>query len=207
MYIKIHLNNKPLFLCDEIEAALQSYIHREDTVFIDELNTHTIKAMFHEIQQTKVNSVVFYHADLNMLKEKIFKKFTVIKAAGGFIKNEKGELLLIYRRKKWDLPKGKLDKNETAEAAAIREVQEETGINNLKSISYLTTTWHTYIEGSHNILKETQWFRMNASGKQEIIPQTEEDIEKIVWVKKDELPHYLKNSYPSIEDVFKSALA
>jgi len=203
MFIKIYFNNKPLFLCDSVDETIQPYIHHDDAVFIDELNTHTIKSMIHEMEQEKVHAGVFFHPDLEELKKAFYKKFTIIIAAGGVIQNEKKEILLIYRRGKWDLPKGKLDAGETLEECAVREVAEETGLQQIKLISPFTITYHTYHEGSRFILKESHWFKMKVKGEQQLIPQTEEDIHEIKWVKAGELVEYMTNSFPSVADVLQ----
>ena len=207
MYIKIYFNNKPLFLCDAVDETIQPYVHHDDAVFIDELNSHTVKSMIHEMEQLKIHAGVFYHLSLDELKKAFFKKFTFIRAAGGLVINEKKEILLIFRRGKWDLPKGKLDKGETLEECAVREVKEETGLIKPKLISPLTITYHTYHEGARFILKESHWYNMKVSGQQKLIPQTTEDISDIKWVKADELSPYLKNSYPAIADVLALFLA
>jgi 8-oxo-dGTP pyrophosphatase MutT (NUDIX family) len=201
MYIKIYFDNKPLFLCDEVDADLQPYIHHDDAIFIDELNLHTVKSMIHEMQESSVHAGVFFHPDLNELKQSFLKKFTLIKAAGGFVLNENEQVLMMFRRGKWDLPKGKLDKNESAEQAAIRETEEETGLKNITLIAPLVTTYHTYHEGTRYVLKESQWFRMKVNGEQKLIPQTSEQITKLEWVGKDALNEYRKNAFPSVIDV------
>ena len=83
MYIKIYFDDKPLFLCDSVDATLQPYIHHDDAVFIDELNLHTVKSMIHEMQEPSVHAGVFFHTDLNELKTTFFKKFTLIQAGKG----------------------------------------------------------------------------------------------------------------------------
>ena len=203
MYIKIYFNDKPLFLCDAVDATIQPYIHHDDAVFIDELNLHTVKAMIHEMQVPKVHAGVFYHDDLEVLKKAFFKKFTVVLAAGGLVENENKELLLIFRRGRWDLPKGKTDKGEKLEACALREVEEETGLTRIKLSSPLMLTHHVYHEGARFILKESHWYRMKVSGEQTPEPQTEEDITELKWVKPADLEKYYKNSFPSVVDVLK----
>jgi 8-oxo-dGTP pyrophosphatase MutT (NUDIX family) len=203
MYIKIYFSDKPLFLCDAVDETIQPYVHHDDAIFIDELNTHTVKSMIHEMEQLKIHAGVFYHSSLDELKKAFFKKFTLIQAAGGLVVNEKKEILLIFRRGKWDLPKGKLDKGETLEECAVREVEEETGLTKIKLVSPLTISYHTYHEGTKSILKESHWYNMKVSGEQKLIPQTTEDILEIKWVKPDELSPYLKNSYPAIADVLQ----
>ena len=201
MFIKIYFDDKPLFLCDNVDATLQPYIHHDDAVFIDELNLHTVKSMIHEMQDPSVHAGVFFHKDLKELKDAFFKKFTLIKAAGGFVLNENNEVLLMFRRGKWDLPKGKMDKKETFEECAIRETEEETGLKNIKLLSPLITSYHTYHEGSKYVLKETKWFTMKVSGEQKLIPQAAEQISKLEWVGKNDLKEYLQNSFPSVNDV------
>ena len=204
MYIKIYFNDKPLFLCDDLDATLQPYIHHDDTVFIDELNLHTIKSMIHEMQVPSIHAGVFFHDDLEKLKTAFFKKFTAVKAGGGFVLNEKREVLMMFRRGKWDLPKGKMDKNETFEQCAVRETMEETGLKNIKLAGPLITTYHTYHEGTRFVLKETRWFVMNTNGDQKLVPQAEEQITKLEWVDKNQLDKYLPDTFPSVKDVLKS---
>ena len=204
MYIKIFFNDKPLFLCNDVNAELQPYVHHDDTVFIDELNLHTVKSMIHEMQEASIHAGVFFHKDLDELKTMFFKKFTPVKAAGGFVLNENKEVLMMFRRGKWDLPKGKMDKKETFEECAIRETEEETGLKNITLISPLITTYHTYHEGTRYILKETKWFRMKVNGKQNLIPQAEEQITKLEWVEKNNLKNYVQNSFPSVKDVLQA---
>ena len=207
MYIKIYFDDKPLFLCDNVDAILQPYIHHDDAVFIDELNLHTVKSMIHEMQKTSVHAGVFFHKDLKELKDAFFKKFTLVKAAGGFVLNENNEVLIMFRRGKWDLPKGKMDKNETFEECAIRETEEETGLQNIKLIAPLITTYHTYHEGSKYVLKETRWFTMKVSSKQKLLPQAAEQITKLEWVGKNDLKKYLQNSFPSMNDVLEAGFS
>ena len=110
-------------------------------------------------------------------------------AGGGVVVNEKNQVLFIYRRKKWDLPKGKLDPGEDIKACAIREVMEETGIRNLTIGKLIIVTTHSYEEKGLNMQKETHWFEMKASTIDNSIltPQLEEEIEKIEWVSLENL--------------------
>ena len=206
MFIKIYFNNKPLFLCDAIDGDIQAFVHHDDAVFIDELNIHTIKAMIHEMQQPKVHAGIFFHKNIDELKKRFFAKFIIVPAAGGVVRNEKNEILMIYRRGKWDLPKGKLDKKESIEECAVREVKEETGLKDLKLLSLLTVTYHTYQEGTRLMLKESHWFTMKAKSKQLLLPQIEENIDIVRWAPQEEILVYLLNSYPSVTDVLQTAM-
>jgi 8-oxo-dGTP pyrophosphatase MutT (NUDIX family) len=203
MVIKIFFDNKPLFLCDNIDETIEPYIHHDDAVFIDELDLHTVKSMIHEMQEPEVHAGVFFHPDLNELKKAFWKKFTIIKAAGGLVQNEEKKMLIIFRRGKWDLPKGKIDDGETLEQCAVREVEEETGLTKIELLSPLLTTYHTYHEGSKFILKESYWYNMKVSGKQNLQPQTEEDILEIKWVTTKEAEKLFPECFPSVIDVIK----
>ena len=129
-----------------------------------------------------------------------------IMAGGGVVVNEKNQVLFIYRRKKWDLPKGKLDPGEDIKACAIREVMEETGIRDLTIGNLIIVTTHSYEENGLNMQKETHWFEMKASTVDNPIltPQLEEDIEKIGWVSLENLEEYLLETYTTIQQVLNS---
>ncbi|MCY7420728.1 MAG: NUDIX domain-containing protein [Chitinophagaceae bacterium] len=126
-----------------------------------------------------------------------------ILAAGGIVENEEKEILMIFRRGKWDLPKGKLDEGETIEECAVREVEEETGLRSIQQGELIDVTLHTYFEKGNEIEKETYWYAMKVEGDQKLVAQSEEDIEDIRWVKETELPTYLNNSYPNIVDIIE----
>lgn len=130
------------------------------------------------------------------------KKKTIV-AAGGLVTNDRSELLLIYRRGFWDLPKGKLDKGETIEACAVREVEEETGLTNVQLLKPVGITYHEYFDEwkQCDVVKETHWFAMYATGNQPLVPQQEEDIKDIRWVAQQDMPQYLQNTYINIADI------
>lgn len=201
MHIKIYFQNKPLFLCDDIDEEIAPYVHHDDAVFVDEFSTPAINSMLHEMRLPKIHAGILYHTNLENLKKAVWKKFSVILAAGGAVLNQQKDILLIYRRGKWDLPKGKLDKKESLEVCAVREVKEETGLKEVRLIESLLTTYHTYDESGKHILKESHWYLMHADSRQPLQPQTEEQITEIKWVKQTDLATYLKNSYPMIKDI------
>ncbi len=136
----------------------------------------------------------------------LVKGFTIIEAAGGTV--FQGERLLVIKRLgKWDLPKGKIETGELPEHAAIREVQEETGISQLKIIKRLPDTWHIYkspYQKNENnwILKKTYWYQMDYSGNEKLVPQTAEDIVEVIWVPINELKRIKKNTYASLLQIF-----
>ena len=133
-----------------------------------------------------------------------------LKAGGGLVKNEKGELLMIYRRGKWDLPKGKLDKGENIKDCAVREVKEETGLTLVEPGELLEISYHEYFDHhiKEEVIKETHWFAMTASADQPLTPQTEEDITAIRWVTGNDLEACLQDSYENVVDLItKSGMA
>lgn len=203
MPLKIYIRNKPLFLCSVLNDGLNTLIHRPDYIFMDELSNLAIKTMLKELALPEMSGGILYHSDLAALKKAVFHKFEVIQAGGGLVLNENKDVLMMFRRGFWDLPKGKLDEGETLENCALREVQEETGLRTLQLIKALTATYHTYEQGTHHILKESHWFLMEATSSETLIPQTEEDITEIKWVPQSELPQYKENTYPSIMEVLQ----
>ncbi|MBI9054168.1 MAG: NUDIX domain-containing protein [Bacteroidales bacterium] len=140
-------------------------------------------------------------------EESTFKEYsgfyTVIEAAGGAVINKNNEILFIFRRNKWDLPKGKIEKNESSEIAAIREVEEECGITNLKIVRPLEITYHTYPLNNKIILKPTYWYEMQYLGAESPKPQFEEDITEACWLPQNEFSKVYKNTFPSIINVLK----
>lgn len=126
-------------------------------------------------------------------------------AAGGLVQNESKELLMIFRRGKWDLPKGKLDKGESIEACALREVKEETGLTNVEIIELAGKTVHEYTDEYSNreVTKETYWYKMYALENQLLIPQKEEGIEAIEWVDEKNIQEKLKNSFINIIEIIE----
>jgi 8-oxo-dGTP pyrophosphatase MutT (NUDIX family) len=151
---------------------------------------------------TRIENLYIFHTDIDELRDVFRKCFILIDAAGGLVRNSKGEFLLIYRRGRWDLPKGKLSKNESYDHAAVREVEEECGISGVKIISPLISTYHTYSYKNGVALKKTVWYEMDYHGDGKLNPQTEEDITEVKWIPAAHLGPYLENCFPAVQDVF-----
>ena len=130
--------------------------------------------------------------------------FEIVEAAGGRVKNKKGEVLFIHRLGKWDLPKGKIELGEDQGTAAIREVEEECGISQLSIQEQLSTSYHIYQLKGRLILKPTYWFDMTCDDDSELIPQLEEDIEKAVWVNENDLSEQMANTYESLKEIISN---
>jgi 8-oxo-dGTP pyrophosphatase MutT (NUDIX family) len=201
MYIKIYFNDKPLFLCDAMTPEIAGYAHHDDAVLIDEFSHPAVNSMIHEMRQAKVHAGIFIHSDLEELRKAVWKKFLLVKAGGGLVRNGDGKYLFIFRRGIWDLPKGKLDPGETIEQCAVREVGEETGLRVVQLEAPLLVTYHTYDENGKHILKASHWFRMTASDMAGLKPQQEEQITELRWVGGEAMQVLLRNTFPSIRDV------
>ncbi len=149
----------------------------------------------------KFDSVVVYFDDLQKLIDDFESLYKIIEAAGGIVFNDQNEILVIYRLDHWDLPKGKIDPGESRESAALREVKEETGIENLELTVPITLTRHTYKNDNGNrILKLTHWFSMKTRDKH-LVPQTEENIEIAEWIGLKRFFSENRKAYKSILDV------
>lgn len=135
----------------------------------------------------------------------IASSYRQIQAAGGVVSNGGGRYLLIHRRGKWDFPKGKIEYGETPPEAALREVEEETGVKPLTLIRELPSTFHIYREKGVAFLKRTFWFEMQTSCKDTPVPQTEEEISGAEWIPGKEVVRFLENSYPSLKELWEKA--
>lgn len=139
--------------------------------------------------------------DLEKLWKNFKKHYDFIEAAGGVVFNKKRQLLAIFRLGKWDLPKGKMEKGESKEESALREVQEECGVSGLKIVKELAPVYHTYKMKGRRCLKVTYWFEMTTSFSGELRPQLEEDISQVKWV--SEVNEILENTYPSLMEMLQ----
>ena len=131
------------------------------------------------------------------------ENYKMIYASGGVVFNN-NKLLMIYRNGFWDLPKGKMEINESEIECAVREVEEECGIDKLSVIKFLKYTYHTYVEDDQAILKKTSWYLMLSNSKKKLTPQKSEGISKVIWVSKNEIPSKLDNSFENIKDLLNN---
>lgn len=139
--------------------------------------------------------------DAKAYLKSVAKSVLLIRAAGGLVKNEYDEYLFIYRNNKWDLPKGKIEKQEGTKEAAVREVEEECGIKVSKLEERICKTYHSYIYKGDVVLKKTYWFNMRSKGQNNLKPQKEEGITDVRWFKKGDISPIVENTFPSIMDV------
>jgi hypothetical protein len=168
---KVFVNDKPLFLTNEIQKETDFQLFLLESV--------DIKELIIKIFKNKVDKAFLYHPDEKEMMKKLKSKIPGEKAGGGLVYNDKNEVLFIFRNKKWDLPKGGIEKGEEIEDTAIREVEEETGVKGLKIIRKLSKTYHIFKRSGRYKLKITHWFEMRTSFNEKLIGQVEEGIEKV----------------------------
>lgn len=199
---KVFLRDKVINFVDagSVPADTQSVLTdpplRDIQQILAGIDTNTSETDFYFVAEDPEN--LFIH---------FYTRMRIMAAAGGVVVNENNEVLFIYRRGRWDLPKGKIDGDETEEQAAIREVIEETGLQQVSLGQRLSSTYHVYTIGKEWILKETHWFIMNAPGNSTLLPQAEEGITEIKWVAPRDLDAMSKLVYRSLEDVVSDAAA
>ena len=201
---RIYFGNKPFYISNVLTPDMQQLTDAGCTLVINQPTDSCVQSCIHDLDKTDADAAIILSSKPDYYFQLLQSKFQTITAGGGLVKNENGEYLFIFRRGKWDLPKGKLDEGETIEACALREVQEETGLQHVQLMAPLITTWHTYHERGQFLLKESVWYRMEASTAEALVPQTEEDIQTLQWVAPQDIPALLDNTFPSIVDVLKA---
>jgi 8-oxo-dGTP pyrophosphatase MutT (NUDIX family) len=139
------------------------------------------------------------------LQEELYDLYKPVDAGGGVVKNESGHVLMIYRRGKWDLPKGKLDDGEDIADCAIREVSEETGLQKITLGREICHTYHVYSQNKKNLLKCTTWYHMTGSSTELLVPQKEENILEARWIASADLSPIVYKSYDAIREVLELA--
>lgn len=150
---------------------------------------------------TNLFSLYLTVKDYDSIKDFLRQRFKVVKAAGGLVR-KKEKFLMIYRMKKWDLPKGKIEKGEKNRKAAAREVEEECNVT-VKVDGKICTTWHTYTMNKRAMIKKTKWYSMDVVDDSKMRPDPSEDIEETRWMNGKEVYHALEHSYKSIAYVFE----
>ncbi len=164
-----------------------------------------LKKYLQQCDTSNSSTICLYHTDIKFLWKQFKKHFKIIEAAGGVVFNKNNEILFIYRLDKWDLPKGKVEKGESIQETAIREVQEECGLNKVNIENFICKTFHIYTFKEKEILKISHWYTMSSDEK-ELIPQLEEDITKVEWKNKEQISYALKNTYPNIKLLLKKVV-
>jgi len=200
---KIYINENILELRDteDIEKGLST---NDSLIAPYSGKKKTILSYIDMLEKTnRFKLVVLHHSNVKKLWKDFKSLCLIIKAAGGVVENEHEKILLIFRKGHWDLPKGKMESKEKKKQTAIREVEEETGVKDLKLGQIITKTFHIYkIKNQKRVLKKTYWYRMNAP-EQPLVPQEKEDITKAEWHKPEKISDPKTKTYKSIIDVLE----
>ncbi len=194
---KVFVNELPLILTNQ---PLNNGIGNVFT-----LDTDSIHYAITSLYKKRLQEAFIYEPGNDIL-EKFASKIPMVLAAGGLVKNKKGKVLFIFRQGKWDLPKGKLDKGESIEAAAIREVEEETGVQNIQVKRFLQTTYHIFRNNGQYRLKKVYWFEMFTDYKGKLIAQADEGITEVKWKGPKKVEKALRESYKNIRILFEENL-
>ncbi|MGM9749070.1 MAG: NUDIX hydrolase [Candidatus Cryptobacteroides sp.] len=199
---KIYFEKRCISICPPEEQALGDPNAVQFHIG-EKFDLHSLVGMF-EVSET-LSRIYIPTEDTETTYRRLCAEFKEVNAAGGLVSNRRGDYLLISRNGLWDLPKGHQEAGEDIRTTALREVQEETGVNNLVLRDLICITDHCYKRDGIWHLKHTWWFDMLYTDPTDLTPQREEDISKAAWVAKSSLPPFLRNTYPSIQEVFKEA--
>jgi len=198
---EININSKKIILIDN--SLIHTYLNIEKCLLIPYLGkTKTLFQYIDSLENSdRFNLIVLHTEDLKLLWSDFKKVFKQIPAAGGLIFNSLNQVLMIYRRGHWDLPKGKLDEGEDFQTAALRECKEEVGLEGLILYDKIINTYHVYREKNNaRVLKKTKWYIIKYDGIKDPVIQTEEDIEKYIWIDLQEI-NSLTPMYENIKTV------
>jgi 8-oxo-dGTP pyrophosphatase MutT (NUDIX family) len=197
---KIYIGEVPIFLVakNQISTFDASNI-RNLIIAYDHQQKRTLYRYIDNLEKGTKNydAIVLHSQNLDQLKEDFFGLFKIKRAGGGLVFNKDQQILAIHRMGYWDLPKGKQEKGESIEATAVREVKEETGIVQVELSDFVMHTYHCF--RNHNkkrILKWSSWYKMY-SEETNFVPQSEEGIERVVWID----PTELKKQYPIYRNI------
>ena len=194
---KVFFNQKPIILT----TTFQEQTPDSPLFFLKFTNKKNIVAA---LRSKKVKQLYLYHAKEEKMWALFYEIFKVIEAAGGIVRQRSsGKYLFIYRNDKWDLPKGRIEEDEAVRTAAMREVEEETGVAGLTITAALPTTLHLFHRNGKYRLKKTYWYAMETDFDEALIPQEEEGIQKVEWVAKEEVPNLYSNIYANIRHLWE----
>lgn len=199
---RIYFERRSIVICSNDEASLADPNSVEFHAG-EKIDIHALVGMF-EASST-LGKIYIPSENIEDTYRRVCAEFKEVNAGGGLVSNRRGDFLLIKRDGLWDLPKGHQEEGEDISITALREVTEETGIEKLKLRNLICVTDHCYKRNEIWHLKHTWWYSMLYTDPVDLTPQQEEDITKAAWVAKSSLPPYVKNTYPSIAEVFREA--
>ncbi len=192
----IFINDAVIYLTDDTAYKDEKYFVYYEDMLLSEMLKGTEDGTLFE--------VYMFHPNIDFLWNDFKQQFKLIEAAGGVVFNESQELLWIYRNGRWDLPKGKIEKNEDNEKAAVREVEEECGLTNVIIKEFIMSTYHIYRFKGVQVLKISHWYKMFADSHQDLKPQLEEGITKASWLDNVGINEALNDTYDNIKLLFEN---
>lgn len=205
---KVFFNDSIIHIVSGIDISSKNNIN--DNIILNSYDF--VNQLISDIESgIKGNDFLLVDQEINQLWKQFRSYFNEIHAAGGLVQNNEGSFLFIKRLGVWDLPKGKIERKETPENAAIREVEEECGLKNLQIIKPLDSTFHIYRSPylpfpKNLVLKETKWLLMKYPGDELPIPQTEENIDEVHWFSRSEIEIPLSNTYRSLQEFIENQI-
>ncbi|WP_036158568.1 NUDIX hydrolase [Maribacter forsetii] len=191
---KVFVNELPLILTNKLSDTTNGEYFS--------LNQESIEEAISSLRKGKLREAFIYHPNYDEILKKFTQVIPLVIAGGGVVRNKEGKVLFIYRNDKWDLPKGKLDKGESIEECAIREVEEETGVRGLVIDNYIRTTYHVFKRNGINKLKQVYWYDMSTDFDGKLKPEKKEGIFKVRWKGPEKIKKALENSYVNIKILF-----
>jgi ADP-ribose pyrophosphatase YjhB (NUDIX family) len=189
----VYIGGRPIRFLDEAEEAISDGRPIRTISTLGALELALAELVSTEVRGLQLRSTMGFDAWSHFEGMHRF-----VLAAGGVVMDEGGRLLAIRRLGVWDLPKGKVETKEVVEDAAVREVQEECGLEEVHLVRWLTATWHTYERKGKAHLKRTEWFLMRSSSKEKLSAQSEEGIEEVRWLSAEEVRMMETDTYPSL---------
>lgn len=202
---KIYINNKPLIITNIAEQYITQHPIAAGYLFLSGAFSRNLKMAQKHLEKGLSLGAIIEDISTEALEKMLYTAYKPIEAGGGVVSNEDGDVLMIFRRGKWDLPKGKKDEGENLEQCAQREVMEETGLQQLKIKKKIGETLHVYTQGVRDLLKLTHWYTMTASKSFPLEPQKEENILEAKWIPEKKLGLYMHQSYDAIKEVLQLA--
>jgi len=195
---KVFFKDRTVYFGDDFSKIFE----RNKGLFYKYTNLQELTELVYIFNELKlIDKLFIFHHDIITLFEEFKACFTYVDAAGGLVIRDDGKFLIMKRDGLWDLPKGKLERGESPEIAALREVEEETGLSDLKITNPLLSTFHTYQITDDMHLKKTKWYEMRYSGNGDPVPEEKENITEILWVQPGNTDFIRKNTYASVLDV------
>jgi 8-oxo-dGTP pyrophosphatase MutT (NUDIX family) len=202
---KIYYNNKPLILTTSAGEYIKQHPNAGAYLSFTGSFPRNFRLAIEHLDKPRTLGAIIEDISQRSLQEELHAIYQPVMAGGGVVLNENDAVLMIFRRGKWDLPKGKMDEGEDISTCALREVREETGLQHLKLKDKICDTYHIYSQYNQNLLKCTTWYRMKAAGSEKLVPQAEENILEARWIPESELAPIVFKSYEAIREVLQEA--